>query len=447
MFGRKIAIITIMVALLLPVLARVAWAAEMSVSDIDWFEEKQLLDKPLRKLEDNIVRLTDRRFTLRWGFFNQDIYTYASEGAVQGISGPRDVRSNFWVRRARLYLRGTIIDDRIQWYFAPELNPSEREVVTGVRQDPATAEITGLSKTTVTAGFIRDACMTLRFIPYMAITVGQTKTPFGLEGVESLGVNPTILRSFTTMYLHWPFLRDIGVWAAGGWKARQYPFSIDYNVCVVNGNGMNKTDNNSAKDFVGRIRVQPFVPGLTLAACGYYGTETLENTSVVLDPSSVGAKTTFIGASGLTLDKWKFNFYFDYYCPFIRGLNARGEYIRRELFGDVSKFFPGLTDATYAAQGGYGLIRYRFGPWEPLYRFEAFDPDINVSGDVLKVHTFGVNYYFIGWTRVAVNYQWVQNWDEIKPLVNGGRQFFLSRFRGWFPVNQNNLNIMFSLRF
>ena len=141
--------------------------------------------------------------------------------------------------------------------------------------DPA-VDLNTASTTSGGRSILRDAYGWTDYIPYTRITLGQFKTPFGLEGVESLSDNPTINRSMVTNLVHYPLLRDIGVMASWNFKTdvSGLPLGAQWAVALVNGTGYNLPDDNDQKDLVFRGTVNPLVEGLNIGGSLYGGKRT-----------------------------------------------------------------------------------------------------------------------------------------------------------------------------
>ncbi len=87
--------------------------------------------------------------------------------------------------------------------------------------------------------------------------------------------------------------RDLGIELTGYSKQ---PISWGYGFEVVNGNGINRTDDNNNKDIIGRLWIEP-VPGLQLGGSGWSGKE---GTTTKLDVSgwNLYAHYNFLGKRG-----------------------------------------------------------------------------------------------------------------------------------------------------
>jgi hypothetical protein len=102
-------------------------------------------------------------------------------------------------------------------------------------------------------------------LPYVALTVGLFKTPFGFEIIQSDRDRLFMERSTAERAL-FPGEYDLGVRVSGGWRFLRYAAGI------MNGDTLGEKlfpgrDPNGDKDFVGRVGIDAeIVPGVRLAA-------------------------------------------------------------------------------------------------------------------------------------------------------------------------------------
>ena len=207
------------------------------------------------------------------------------------------------------------------------------------------------------------------YIPGVKIRVGQFLVPFGLEGPETIYFNPAIERSTAVRRLN-PFniFRDAGIQASSKFE------KFNYALAVVNGSGANISENNDYKDVLGRFGFTP-LEALSLGLSGHWG--------------------KYVGDSVENLDRFRLGTDFEYLKNPIR---ARGEFIWRE---DEQ-----VSGAYIDKWGWYILGGYRFfQKLEGILRYEEFDPNTDANYDRLDITTLGLNYYFIGNTRLSVNYE------------------------------------------
>jgi hypothetical protein len=201
------------------------------------------------------------RFNL-WGFIQPEYdYTensklpvgpYAGQKAVFNQIGPDLTSSStFLIRRARLGVRGANmpIDSKTNYFLLLEAGEN------------------GITKFGDSAVAATDASVTLNHIPHARVRIGEFKYPGGEEGLQAIHVFNYINFSaaFDQLLLERFFdgdgsdtqdenkptgfgaYRDIGVQVFDwfNWLG----FEHSYAAMVGNGNGLNRTDNNSEKDY------------------------------------------------------------------------------------------------------------------------------------------------------------------------------------------------------
>jgi phosphate-selective porin len=118
---------------------------------------------------------------------------------------------------------------------------------------------------------LRDAYAVVQFSDQFQVRMGQFYPALGLERLTSTSRLEVIDRTHLTDAL--TYERNPGVAIA---NARPLKGWIGYNVGVFNGTGMNRTDDNDAKDVVGRVVITPpMVRGLAIGVSGGNGEQLL----------------------------------------------------------------------------------------------------------------------------------------------------------------------------
>src|SRR6266545_8043071 len=157
-------------------------------------------------------------------------YVQLQYNATVDANGDDTVAKNtFLVRRFRIKLRGEVFKD----------------VGYVTMFDPST-----------TSTLLRDAYVTLGFLPHHEVRIGQQKTQFGYDNPESSTKLFTINRAFISDALgRGSDLRDIGLGLFGNWKLPA-GVGVDYELTLVNGSGPNLVhDDTARKNFWGRAGV------------------------------------------------------------------------------------------------------------------------------------------------------------------------------------------------
>ncbi len=127
-----------------------------------------------------------------------------------------------------------------------------------------------------------------------------------------------------------------------GKEGKKYRF-LHYQVAMYNGNGINQSDNNKHKDYIGTIQFQP-IKGLFIGAFGWLGDWKSGDVTVKRNRFSVGAK-------------------YDY-----NGWSARGEYVRS--FGHkVSEYNSNTNtwEGTGKADSWYATVGVPVLKWLKIY--------------------------------------------------------------------------------
>ncbi len=232
--------------------------------------------------------------------------------------------------------------------------------------------------------YLLDAFISYKRYKWFTVSVGSFKQPFGQEVNTSCSGLHTINRAFVSDQIVAP-QRDMGIMILGGDKESK----LNYAFAVMNGRGLGVADNNSAKDYIGRLTYKP-LDFLRIGGSFRYG---FPNTDLKDD-----YRMSYAGE--VQID----------YANFL----LQGEYIYDE--GDYNR----------AAGGGCGsdpisLGEKRHGAYvqalymtslniQPVFKWEYFDAGMDDL--YFSVLTFGVNYFFNDWTRLQLNY----NYRAEKPV-------------------------------
>ena len=250
---------------------------------------------------------------------------------------------NFRHRRLEMGLSGNLID-HLKWKV--QIDPSL------VREDNTTRSI------------LKDAFVAFDGLPHHLLQLGQYKIPVTEEGFRSSAKIDTIERSFIGRTFG--DKRDIGLMLSGTWKY------ADYQVGVFNGDGENRFDSNDQKDLAARFVLKPFpdtplLKGLQVGS-SLYGRVT---NGTATEKKRVGAEARYENGP----------------------LALKAEYMQGQ-------------DAAVPANGWYVQAGYFILPrWQPIVRFEEFDPNERVSNDKEFDTTIGLNYFLVyPTTKLQLNY-------------------------------------------
>lgn len=273
-----------------------------------------------------------------------------------------DGNDTFDIRRARLTLKGDITE-RFDYKFQYEFGGSSSKLL--------------------------DAELGYEFNPYLKLSAGQFKIPFSQENLVSSAKLDTINRSQIVEALTARSKdvlgnqsgRDIGIKASGSfWEAKDR-YLFDYALGVFNGSGINTSDRNEQKDFVGRLVFHP-IKELSLGGSYYAGRYTLSSTPARKDDRDrIGAEFAYV------------------HDP----ISLKGEYIRGND-GAVEK------DGWYL-QAGYFFIPKKL---QGVLKYDTYDSNTKTAKNATDVYTIGANWFFNKWAKLQVNYEFKDERGEEK---------------------------------
>lgn len=248
----------------------------------------------------------------------------------------------------------------------------------------------------------------------LALTFGQQLVPFGLEAAATEDLKPVINNAqFVGRYGFGQ--RQIGIGISGDlFPEVDYGYNyrapiIQYLAGFVNGNGPNKSDNNNAKDFIGRIALtapadyNSWLRQLTVGASVYKGK----------NPLFVGAAKVGDG----TKDRLGFDISYNHHpfgvtYEFIKGTDTvasgtAAKPVKTDIDSraQTATFFYNIGEQFvkgYRAQG-------RYDDWwpqsyQPFYRYDSFDPNTAKTNDKVTVNTLGLNIFFAETTKFQLNF-------------------------------------------
>ncbi len=300
----------------------------------------------------------------------QPQYEYAMLGENGAFTKDVD-ESGFYFKRARLGVLGNIPYD-FSYYFMMEFSPER-----------------GMG--------INDAFVTYNRYSFANLSAGLFKAPFSAEQIQGCHKLYTINRSKVVNELAGP-IRDTGLMLSGaidslaGFGNKNL---ISYKLALLNGEGRNVLDADNRKAFVARLAINP-IKYLSIGGSYKFG-KTPGETSDLDDNTS----------SRLGFDATV------KYKEFI----VTGEYITGS---DVGSYTTGggcsgeplETHEGSLDRNGYYVTALYKTPWnlEPVFKYETYDSNIDMDGDIQSTMTFGINYFFNEWTRLQINYNY--NFEE-----------------------------------
>lgn len=247
----------------------------------------------------------------------------------------------FRLRRAEIKISGEIVKE-VSW--AVMVDPAQ------VREDDVTksgANVTSVGRKSV----LQDFLITLKPHESCSIELGQYKTPFGMEGLESSAELDFIERSALASQFKWTDYRDIGVAIKGTFDIQG--IKVLPTIGVFNGEGQNKLELNNPVDLAARLVVKP-IKELQVGFAHYNG------------KSGTGETANF--STGVEL---KTN---------IEPVIFYGEYAQ----GQAS----GKNKQTYYVTAGYKILENLTG----VVRYDYYDNNTDTVDDEKYEDTIGLTY-------------------------------------------------------
>lgn len=252
--------------------------------------------------------------------------------------------------------------------------------------------------------------------PKLTVTFGQQKIPFGLEAQVSDELKPTVADAQFLTTLPQLGKRQIGVVLRGDIEPTvDYGFNyraplFEYALGIVNGNGENTADDNTRKDWLGRLVFtlpvdynSPFRE-LKLGGSYYAGWKVLNNSAT---------NTVFTDAAHATRKGLDVSYNHNPYgITYERAdgtddaLNATNTSTRKvKSSGQVLTVFYNFGDI---AQWSKNLNRVgKYDDYWPTtsqvyYRYDRWDPNTSVKNDEIYKGTIGYNYFFAQTTKLQI---------------------------------------------
>lgn len=302
----------------------------------------------------------------------QPQYQYQFLGdSVQKTMNGLKTPSSFYFNRARLGVTGNIPYD-FSYYFLAEFSPSHG------------------------GPYVLDAFVTYkRWAPWLKISMGQFKSPFGLELQTPCHDLYTVNRSRVVNELASPF-RDFGVMILGSTGEKKI-FGLEnkdifkWMIAMTNGTGQNVFDDNTDKDITARLLFSP-IEGLQFGGSFRYGRQAPVSSAMVDD-------TRMRWGADFSLKKWNIILQGEY----INGLDKGSS-----LVGGGCGSTPTIVKGNFAKSGYWAALQYETS-WlfNPVVKYQSYLVTTDVAGvddQTMTEYIFGFNYYFNDWTRFQLNY-------------------------------------------
>lgn len=350
-------------------------------------------DAKIDSLQQRITKLEKRAVT--WDKIKQHfkISGFIQAGYYLDVEDNKVDASYFRLRRARLSISGDIVNNE-------KVGKADYRLQVDFAGTPQIVDLW------------------VRYRPFneLGLQVGQFKIPLSIENSEysptklefidySLVVQRLVRMSSNDVTGISSTGRDCGLQLLGGFVKREGYNLINYELAVFNGCGINKSkDNNTSKDFVGRLRINP-IKDLTIAGYYQYGEgnfnpESQSNLFAFNDAGAPIGSTKFV----------KYQRYGGGVAYNSKCIYARAEYIRGET-GVL------LSEGAYVAAGwkfnttkaGHGMIGARF---------DYFDDNVLTNQREFN-YTIGAAYQPWKYLRLQLNYTIRQYQNFNQPLSHG----------------------------
>lgn len=288
--------------------------------------------------------------------------------------------NSFAFRRARVGVTGSI-PYNFSYYVMTELSP------------------------TLGGPYILDAFFSWKAAnQYLKVSLGQFKSPFGLELSTACQSLYTIDRSKVVNELASPF-RDQGLMFSGSTDSLQLfgiekPNIFSYSLALTNGTGLNTMDNNRSKDLIGR---------LVFAPCDFFQVGGSYHHGMKKNPDPTVTKEDELTRWGtdLQLKKSFGRFGFLSQTEYIYGQDKGSK-----MVGGGCGSVPEVVQGSFTRSGFYSQLMIQT-PWkfEPVVKYQTYDPNADLSDTDPKEYRenswiFGFSYYLNDWTRIQMNYMY-----------------------------------------
>ena len=261
-----------------------------------------------------------------------------------------DPTSTFYLKRARVSLTGNAKEEKIDYRLQVDMAGSPMICDLYFRYKPSQAFGVQLGQFKMPFAIENDLYgpTTVELIDYSYITTLFARNNGRYDGIAATG-------------------RDIGAQLYGGFGAQNGYNTLSYNLGIFNGTGINKKDNNNAKDIVARLIYKP-------------------SQSLSLSGSVMSAQTNYDG--NLRSNRWALGVIYD-----IEDFIVRSEYAGAEFNDDE-------IDAFYV-MGGYKIEK----EWMLVARYETLNEDWEIAPDAYANRlTFGAVYKPHSFLRFQLNY-------------------------------------------
>lgn len=234
---------------------------------------------------------------------------------------------------------------------------------------------------------LHELWVSFKVAPWMQWKVGQFKTPYTLENP----ISPSVMEMITQMSLAGNFMvagasplmmpggagRDIGISVLGDigrWAS--------YDLALMNGAGRNRWDDNSWKDFAGRLTLHP-LKGLDLSG------------SVIIGKGRLNSLASYLGSDVEVKGNYTRNRYAAGFQLKTAPVNVRGEW----MWG---------KDDHLKTNGGYLTAQVSNIGVKNLDLVASYDR-LNLDEDKINRYQAGLQYWFFKKCRIQAGYAYTDH--------------------------------------
>lgn len=263
--------------------------------------------------------------------------------------------------------------------------------------------------------------------PLLTATVGQQLLPFGLEAQASEELRPVIRNAlFTTASQGGLNLtrRDLGLIVRGDLFPLVdfgYNFRVPvlaYAIGVMNGAGANTPDDNNKKDLIARLaftvptEFNSWLRQFTIGGSAYWGKQNLTLKDMAKTIVGTGKRERY--GVDVYYNHWPFGITYEW----VRGKDEIANGTKREAQQRYVRESDSHTGTLFLSFGEQFVASFRnqgrFDDWwpktyQPFFRFDRFNGDINKPRDLVTTYTAGFNLFFAETTKFQLNYN--LRWD------------------------------------
>ena len=254
----------------------------------------------------------------------------------------------------------------------------------------------------------KNKALTIRFGQFKnGLSLENPLSPTAMEAIDVYSEAVTFLTGCgSDPLLGVQYGRDLGLSLFGETNNGKFRYELD----VMNGQGINRKDGNSFKDFIGRIEYRP-VEGLNLIATGQIGRGHAISTSLYNPNISVG--------DDYKRNRWTAGA--DYKS---KAFNVHGEYLRG-WDGDAHSWGAYVTGSVPLARFGSPELGKKL---ELVASYDFFNFNTSLGMDQHKA-IGGLQYWFYKKCRLQVQYVYKNAYTAGRQFVHGANHSLMCQLQ------------------